>query len=233
MLSDQLILAGQVGLNINTADLQTLFVHKNTMAKILTCITRKQVTINKIEVDDFSDSASSSCESESDASPFSGYSSDFCMSEEGEEGEIDQGSIWENSNDEPVIQMDIHRISTDHNTASELDEQLSKEDDGGVGEILNKNSSTCNLTGAEFETLNKVKSCLRNNKISEDELIHQFRDIDIHQLMICNDNVVHHSDGPDIDNESELDGEIVCCNLQCSELEKFMEQERELNLKVL
>ena len=71
--------------------------------------------------------------------------------------------------------------------------------------------------------------------MTETALLGNFRSMNVHNLLVENDKVIHHSDGPDLvpENENEQVKEFQCCSLQCSDVTKILHHESDLNLKIL
>ena len=58
--------------------------------------------------------------------------------------------------------------------------------------------------------------------MTETALLDNFRSMNVHNLLVENDKVIHHSDGPDLapENENGQVKEFQCCSLQCSDVTK-------------
>ena len=133
--------------------------------------------------------------------------------------------------------MDIHKISVKDFEEIEFNDKLREKDDGGVTAILTTtvDEGANDLSSMDFELLNVIRDKLTNEEMTEDKLLQKFSSMDVHNLLVENDCVLHYSSGPEptIDEEPIPIEEISCCNLQCNEIIKLWQQENDVNTKIL
>ena len=242
VLSDQLIIGGQIGLNYNVAKYQSLFVHKDQLAEELSKITKDKVSVKIVRKKGcgvhIDDPKGSDCyDSSKDSSSWNCHYVSM--------GEVENSFSWKREQMESLrsqeecesdIEMDIHRISAISKEEKLFRKMLDETDDGGVTAILatGTEAGDTDLSSADYELLNTIRNKLNNDKMSEEKLLGEFSSMNTHNLLVENDHMIHISEGPmHAAGETEKIDELDCCSLQCAEVEKLIQQENDLNLKIL
>ena len=239
VLSDQLIMAGQVGLSYAVAKYQTLFVHKSHLETLLTEITRDKVTVHSVGKS--SNKVTKAQEISSNGTkPPPNETAWECHYVTENVSDDSYNWKWEHMSQigcDSDTEMDVHKINVTTVEEMEFQQKLKQKDDGGVTEILATESieGTNDLSSTNIEMLNKIRTKLCDEEMTESALIQKFQAMDTHNLMIERDNVMHFSPGPEptSDEKGEIDEEVDCCSLQCSDVIKILQYENEVNLKIL
>ena len=133
--------------------------------------------------------------------------------------------------------MDINKISVKDSAVIDFNHKLREKDDGGVTAILatTVEEGSNDLSSVDFELHNVIRDKLSNEKMTEDKLLQKFSSMDVHNLLVENDSVIHYLNGPEPipEGESSPVEEVNCCSLQCSEIIKIWQQQNDVNTKIL
>ena len=225
ILSDQLVIAGQPGLNYNCSKYQSLFVDQKTLVNEMEKIVNQRVRITCLKKN-ASYFTEESLNHEEGPKMMESWNCKYVEVDTEDKTDLNHAEDFEMQN------LEVNRIILDKEDAFSC--LMAEHDDGGIDAILNKESTKDMpaLSGVECEILNTIKSKFNNETMSEEKLMKSFSGIDIHSLLVENDRVMHYSHGADISND-DLENDLQCCNLSCIEMEKLIQTENDLNLRIL